>query len=220
MTEDKNFDPAIDRRGKELDEIQQNFNLTVDESLSFLGCMDEHLDSLRFLRQYDQIQDGSVSISQETEVIPYVLEIDKVNRLIKCLKEHISGAGENVRLFGAERNGGVEKIIGNVYQGFDKQDVYPSLESKAAHLLYFLVKDHLFIDGNKRIAAFLFIWFLDMNGMLRRESTAAPVVPYGLVYKITVFIAESKPADKETIMEFIISILSFHNEMLLDVPPD
>ena len=195
----------------------QSLGLDVDESFSFLGCIDEYLDSLLFIRQHDHTQEGATDTITTDESAPYTLTIRKVNTIISALKNHLRSIEETVEYFGAERNGGVEKVIGNIYQGSDDGDYYPSVESKAAHLLYFLVKDHLFIDGNKRIAAFLFIWFLDINGMLRRGKEE-PVIPYGIIYKLTVFIATSNPKDKDVIVDLITHIISFHKELLL-IPP-
>ena len=197
----------------------QNLGLDGAESLSFSGCIDEYLDSLLFIRQHDHTPEGVADTTSTDESAPYILEKEKVDAIISALKNHLRSIGENVEYFGVERNGGVEKVIGNIYQGSDEGDYYPSVESKAAHLLYFLVKDHLFVDGNKRIAAFLFIWFLDVNGMLRRENEG-PIIPYGFIYKLTVFVADSNPKDKDVIVDLIIHIISFYKELLLDLPTD
>ncbi len=197
----------------------QNLGLDAAESFSFLGCIDEYLDSLLFIRQHDHTPEGVADTIAADESAPYILEKWEVDTIISALKNRLRDEGENVEYFGAERNGGVEKVIGNIYQGSDDGDYYPSVESKAAHLLYFLVKDHLFIDGNKRIAAFLFIWFLDINGMLRRGKEE-PVIPYGIIYKLTVFVATSNPKDKDVIVDLITHIISFHKELLLDLPTD
>ena len=195
----------------------QNLGLDGAESFSFWGCFDEYLDSLLFIRQHDHTPEGVADTTSSDESAPYILEKGKVDAIISALKNHLRSIGENVEYFGVERNGGVEKVIGNIYQGSDEGDYYPSVESKAAHLLYFLVKDHLFVDGNKRIAAFLFIWFLDVNGMLHR-GIGEPVIPYGIIYKLTVFVADSNPKDKDVIVDLIIHIISFHKELLLDLP--
>ena len=195
----------------------QNLGLDADESFSFSGCIDEYLDSLLFIRQHDDTQESAADTGSTDESALYILKKGKVDAMLSTLKNHLRSIGENVEYFGVERNGGVEKIIGNIYQGSAEGDYYPSLESKAAHLLYFLVKDHLFVDGNKRIAAFLFIWFLDINGMLHRGRDE-PVIPYGMIYKLTVFIATSNPQDKDVIVDLIIHIISFYKEFLQDPP--
>ncbi len=82
-------------------------------------------------------------------------------------------------------------IVGNVFQSFGKKDVYPTIEEKAAHLLYFIVKNHPFIDGNKRSGAFSFVWFLRKIGALRASLTPEALTA------LTLLVAESKPKDKE-----------------------
>ncbi len=211
--EDEKIVGKISQASKEYYALQ-NLGLDADESLSFLGCINEYLDTLLFIRQHDHTQEGAVDIAVAYASEPYTLNKGKTDIIISTLKEHLRSEGENVEYFGVERNGGVEKIIGNIYQGSEEGDYYPSVESKAAHLLYFLVKDHLFIDGNKRIAAFLFIWYLDMNGMLHKTKEAQ-VIPYGIIYKLTVFIAISNPKDKDVIVDLITHIVSFHKELLL-----
>ena len=219
MTESENKEVV-----KKIDEINekiyalQRLGLGAAEAWNFAGCIEEYLDSLFFIRQYDQMQEGIVEIESTNEQELYILKKKKANMIIRCLKKRLYDAGENVEYFSVERNGGVEKVIGNIYQGSSEGDYYPSVESKATHLLYFLVKDHLFVDGNKRIAAFLFIWFLDMNGMLHREAKKAPIVSYGIIYKLTVFIAKSNPKDKDVIVDLITHIVFFHKELLLDQP--
>ena len=215
-SDDEKILEEIYQRDKEYYALQ-NLGLDVGESFSFLGCIDEYLDTLLFIRQHDHTQEGVADTIATDESAPYILKKGKVDTIISALKNHLRDVGENVEYFGTERNGGVEKVIGNIYQGSDEGDYYPTVESKAAHLLYFLVKDHLFIDGNKRIAAFLFIWFLDINGMLRRGKEE-PVIPYGIIYKLTVFIATSNPKDKDVIVDLVMQIVSFHKELLLDPP--
>lgn len=89
-------------------------------------------------------------------------------------------------------------------------DLYPSIEEKAAHLLYFVVKNHAFVDGNKRIGAFLFIWFLDANGLLYRKDGTKRLADNALV-ALTLLIAESKPAEKDTICKVIVNLINREN---------
>jgi death-on-curing family protein len=92
-------------------------------------------------------------------------------------------------------------------QSFGGGDVYPSKEEKAAHLLYFLVKNHSFVDGNKRIAATLFIWFLEKNGLMFRDDGTRRIAENALV-AITLMIAESKPAEKNTICQLVTHLIA------------
>jgi prophage maintenance system killer protein len=89
-------------------------------------------------------------------------------------------------------------------------DLYPSVEEKAANLLYFVIKNHSFSDGNKRIAAFLFVWFLDKNGILYRADGTRRLADNALV-ALTLMIAESKPAEKEMMTKVVVSLINAHN---------
>ncbi len=109
-------------------------------------------------------------------------------------------------LFGNEKDDSFKGSIGNIYQSFDGRDVYPSLEEKAANLLYFVTKNHSFSDGNKRIAATMFLYFLDKNGMLFIDGKKM-IQDYTLV-ALTIMIAESKPEEKEMMVNVIMNCIS------------
>ena len=101
----------------------------------------------------------------------------------------------------------MERSLNAVMQTFDGQDVYPSLEEKAAHFLYFLVKNHSFVDGNKRIAAALFLWFMGKNRALYRKDGSKHIADNALV-AITLMIAESKPAEKDVMVKLIVNLIN------------
>ena len=105
-----------------------------------------------------------------------------------------------------ERNNGLEAILGSIYQTFDNVDVYKSLEEKASNLLYMVVKNHVFIDGNKRIAATLFIYFLNFYGLLYKEGTQ--VIDNNTLAALTLLIAESNPKEKDVIVDLVINFLA------------
>jgi len=113
-------------------------------------------------------------------------------------------------LFGREKDKGLAAAIGAVHQTFGGRDVYPSVEEKAAHLLYFVVKNHAFVDGNKRIAAFLFIWYLNENGILYRADGGKRLADNALV-ALTLLIAESKPVEKDIICKVIVNLINREN---------
>lgn len=120
------------------------------------------------------------------------------------LKQDLIQRNEATVLFGAERSPQVlDGIIGNVFQSFSNQDLYPSVEEKAAHLLYFIVKNHPFSDGNKRSGAFAFVWFLQKAGLLDHSS----ITPQALT-ALTLLVAESAPHDKVKIIGLIILLLN------------
>jgi len=97
-----------------------------------------------------------------------------------------------------------------LYIRFDGKEVYPSIEEKAAHLLYFVVKDHSFVDGNKRIAASLFIWFLNENGILYKEDGSKRIADNALV-ALTLLIAESKPEEKDIMTKVLVNLINREN---------
>lgn len=121
--------------------------------------------------------------------------------IINCLKFN-----ETSNLFALERNKGLESIIGNIYQTFGGKDVYYSLEEKAANFLYMTVKNHVFIDGNKRIAATLFIYFLQFYKLLYKEN--GQVIDNNTLTALTLLIAESNPKEKDIIISLVMNFLS------------
>ena len=114
------------------------------------------------------------------------------------------------RLFGREKDDSLHSSLNAILQTFDGQDVYPSLEEKAAHLLYFLVKNHSFVDGNKRIAAALFLWFMQKNALLRREDGTKRIADNALV-AMTLLIAVSEPAEKRVIVALVVNMINSRN---------
>ncbi len=109
-------------------------------------------------------------------------------------------------LFGHEKDQGFKGLLGAVYQGFGGHELYPSVEEKGAHLLYFVVKNHPFSDGNKRIGAFLFLWFLDAHGLLYLPGGEKRVADAMLV-ALTLLIAESKPSEKDVMVAVIVNLI-------------
>ncbi len=123
---------------------------------------------------------------------------------VSVLKHELISKGEATENFAQERNReSIEGIIGNVMQSFGGNPVYPTLEEKAAHLLYFIIKNHPFVDGNKRTGAYAFVWFLRMHGILDTEKLS----PAALT-AITLLIAESNPADKEKMTKLVVLLLA------------
>ncbi len=122
------------------------------------------------------------------------------------LKEELKNKKQATEIFGQERNkDAVSGIVGSVFQSLGGEDVYPSTEEKSAHLLYFIIKNHPFIDGNKRSAAFSFIWFLRKAGILRVTLTPETLTA------LTILIAESNPRDKDKMIKLVLLILGKEN---------
>lgn len=114
--------------------------------------------------------------------------------------------GANSNLFGHEKDESFKGSIGNIYQSFGGEDVYPTLEEKAANLLYFVTKNHSFSDGNKRIAATIFLYFLDKNGILYNEDGSKRIADHTLV-ALTIMLAESRTEEKEMMVSIIMNCI-------------
>ncbi|WP_206215132.1 RhuM family protein [Adlercreutzia sp. ZJ138] len=131
----------------------------------------------------------------------FVLNYDECMELIKTLRFN-----DESDLFGIEKDDSFKSSIATIYQSFGGEDLYPSVQEKAANLLYFIVKNHSFHDGNKRIAATVFLYFLDRNGMLYRGE--GKVISDGALVATTIMIAESKPDEKETMVSLVMNFLT------------
>ena len=132
------------------------------------------------------------------------LSVEKVAKNLTELRNVLIEKGEATEVFGHERSrGSISGIIGNVMQSFGGADVYPTVEEKAAHILYFMVKNHPFTDGNKRSGAFAFVWFLQETKLLNSKK----ITPQTLT-ALTVLVAESDPNDKDKIIKLILNLVS------------
>jgi prophage maintenance system killer protein len=174
--------------------------LSGDEATALLRVVREYSYSLDLLDDYDYQR---VAAPHAGAAVTHALSYDEAKRVIEQLRERFGGS----ELFGREKDESLHSALGAVMQSFGGTDLYPGVEEKAANLLYFLVKNHSFVDGNKRIGAALFLWFLQQNGALydtageQRFSDAALVVT-------TLLIAESKPAEKEVIVHIVTHLLT------------
>jgi prophage maintenance system killer protein len=125
---------------------------------------------------------------------------------ISDLREELMAKAEASELFAKEREqGAMESLVASLFQSFGGSELYPSIESKAAHLLYFTVKNHPFVDGNKRCGAFSFVWFLKKAGLL----DATRLTPDALT-ALTLLVAESNPKDKDQMVGLILLLLAVH----------
>lgn len=113
-------------------------------------------------------------------------------------------------LFGNEKDESFQSSINTIYQTFDSKELYPSVEEKVAMLLYLVVKNHSFSDGNKRIAAFLFLWFLESNGILYKNNGSRLIANNTLV-ALTLMIAESRTEEKDVIVKVIVNLVNRNN---------
>ena len=130
----------------------------------------------------------------------YILSYEECRQVIDSMK-----FSTDSDLFGNEKDDSFKGSIGNIYQSFAGQDIYPTLEEKAANLLYFITKNHSFSDGNKRIAATMFLYFLDKNGILFADGNK--LIDDHTLVALTIMIAESKPDEKEMMISVIMNCI-------------
>ena len=182
------------------EKVISTYTLESDESLGLLKIISQYSKALDLLDQYDH----------QRLFIPFGDYEDTVRITYEEARNAINKLGEQskfIGLFGREKDESFKGTIENIYQTIEGNDVYPTIFIKAAHLLYFTVKNHSFADGNKRIAAYLFVWFLDKNNTLFDERGEKRIADNTLV-ALTLLIAESNPSEKEMMIKVIINLMS------------
>ena len=177
--------------------------LTDDESSGLLKIITQYAYALDILDQYDY-QSLEVINTSGKEI--YQLTYEEAIAQIQLAKKFY----ENSDLFGNEKDESFKSSISTIYQTFNGIDLYPSIEEKAANLLYFITKNHSFTDGNKRIAAFLFLYFLERNKILFDEIGFKRIADNTLV-ALTLMIAVSKPEEKDTMIKVIVNLINKNN---------
>ena len=177
--------------------------LSTVEATGILKVLQNYAYALETLDKYDhqQLLISNITLGEVKE-----LSYEEGKQLIKQWSE-IQNTGE---LFGREKDASFKSSLRSVYQTFDGKDVYPSIEEKAANLLYFIVKNHSFTDGNKRIAAGLFAYFLDKNEALFKNDGSKILEDNALV-AITIMIAESKSEEKDTMVKLVVNLINSNN---------
>ena len=170
--------------------------LEGDDAKEILKVIGDYSKALDLLDDYDHRTVKKVKGNIDSRQIKYE---DCVN-IINTLKFN-----EQSNLFGVERNKGLDSIIGNIYQSFDGQDIYKSIEEKASNFLYLVVKNHVFTDGNKRIAATLFIYFLNFYDILYKDGRKT--IDNNTLVALTLLIAESNPREKDIIVDLVMNFL-------------
>jgi prophage maintenance system killer protein len=179
-----------------------NQELVSDTGKDVLRVITDYAYALTLLDRYDH---GTLAIEEITRQALHVIEYDEAMGIIASMKGEFDG------LFGIEKDQGFKSALGAIYQTFGGEELYPSVEEKAANLLYFIVKNHAFSDGNKRIAAAIFIYFLGMNGILYRPDGSKRLADNALV-ALTLLIAESRPEEKDTIVKVIVNLINRKND--------
>lgn len=186
-----------------LGKVMDYKTLSSEESDGLLKVITDFAYALDILDQYDyQILKIKETSGKETYQLTYEVAIKQINEVKRLFKHN--------ELFGREKDESFKSSISTIYQTFNKADLYPSVEEKAANLLYFITKNHSFTDGNKRIAAMLFLYFLERNGLLYDEEGRKRIADNALV-ALTLMIAVSKIEEKEIIIKVIVNLINKNN---------
>jgi len=184
---------------KLLENVVNQKQLNSDEATSLLKVITEYSHALSLLDQYDH---QKLSIQKKVDKdINKLTYNEAIKQIIIWRDSHDGGA-----LFGNEKDASFKSSLETIYQTFDGIDLYPSTEEKAANLLYFVVKNHSFSDGNKRIAAGLFVFFLDKNRRLYNADGSKIIADNALV-AITIMIAESNTEEKDVMIKLIVNLM-------------
>jgi len=179
-------------------------HLDGNEARDVLKVITDYANSWVILQKYDE---GKLIISSKAKKVKNNIDYDFADCSINELKKKLIDKGEASDLFGKQRREMLQGILGNLCQSFSGKELYPNVETRAAHLLYFIIKDHPFFDGNKRIASFLFILFLKKNNYLIKKNGERKIDDNGLV-ALALLVAQSDSKDKEGIIKLIINFLN------------
>ena len=206
---------AINRNAKaeQLDDLKRTIAImtevlaakseTKDEAIGLLRVISDFAYGLDTLDRYDYQQ---LEITDTTADEPFRATYESAMEALQVLKAQF-GASD---LFAREKDGSFHSTMGAIYQTFGGRDLYPSVEEKAANLLYLTTKNHSFSDGNKRIAAFLFLWFMEKNGILYRED-GSRLIDNNTLVALTLKIAESRTEEKDIMTKVVVNLINKRN---------
>lgn len=183
--------------------INNEKELLEGDSRELVNVVADYTYALDTLDRYDYQQ---LTIEHTTTEESFRATYESAMNTITTLKEKFGGSS----LFGSEKDGSFKSSIGQIYQTFDGQELYPSVEEKAAMLLYLVVKNHSFVDGNKRIAATLFLWFMQNNGILYNPNGTKRISD-GTLVALTLMIAESRADEKDVMLKVIVNLINRRN---------
>jgi len=167
-----------------------------------LNLLSNYAKTLTLLGKYDKRKLKTA----KGEKAKFVLKYKECQRIVREIKKELISKKEASRLFGQGTGGEFEGIVKNLYQTFSGKELYKTIESQAAHLLYFVIKDHPFIDGNKRIASFLFVYFLDRNDYLYRNNGEKKISDNALT-ALSLLIAVSDPKEKDILIKIVVNLI-------------
>lgn len=197
----------LDELGRMVQLIEQSGKtetLQLQEAKGLLEILGNYTKSFVLLNQYDR---NNLQAGRLRENITYEIEYDEAKSAVTELRKQLIAKKEATELFGNEKDESFKSSLRSIVQTFGGQYLYPSIEEQAAHLLYFVIKNHSFSDGNKRIGAFLFIWFLEKNKHRFKSSGELKINDNGLT-AIALLVAQSKPEEKEIIIQLIVALIA------------
>lgn len=197
----------LEELGKMVQLIEQSggsASLQLGEAKGLLEILSGYTRSFVLLNQYDSHNLPSAPFNPN---ITYEIAYDEASTAIAELKKQLIAKKEATELFGNEKDDSFSGILGNIVQTFGGQYLYPSIEEQAAHLLYFVIKNHPFTDGNKRIGAFLFVWFLEKNKHALKPSGELKINDNALT-ALALLVAQSDPAEKELMIRLVCNLIN------------
>ena len=180
--------------------------LLSEHTSEILNLLSSYAKTLSLLEEYDK---RKIKVIKGKKA-KFILNYQECQRIIMEIKKELIAQRKASELFGQEVGGGFEGVIKGIYQTFGRKELYPTIEDKAAHLLYFTIKDHPFTDGNKRIGSFLFVYFLDKNNYLYRPTGEKKINDNALT-ALSLLIAISDPKEKDILIKIITNLLSDDN---------
>jgi prophage maintenance system killer protein len=181
----------------------QSPDLQLETGRGLIDIVTRYAHAFVLLQQYDE----GLLVEPKTEVGGTLPTTDEARQLLAGLKQDLMRKGEATELFARERGDGLAALLGNLAQSVFGEAAYPSIEAKAAHLLYFVIKNHPFADGNKRSGAYLFVDFLHRNGRLMDEAGVPVINDVGLA-ALALLIAESAAEQKDTMIKLVMNMLA------------
>ncbi len=182
----------------------ENRELSLQEAKGFVEIVSTYAKSWALLQGYD---DQSLPKVAQTQEQRFILDYNEAKEAIAELKRVLITKGKATELFGNEKAGEFKGNLLNIYQSFDGEELLPSVEQKAANLLYYIIKGHPFNDGNKRIGAYLFILFLHKNGILYKKN-GEPKINDNALASLALLVATSAPEQKEIIIRLVMNMLA------------
>lgn len=183
--------------------VESGNTLSENERVGLLRVITDYTYALDTLDRYDY---QKLEIEKTTVDEPFRANYDNAMEAIYVLRDKFGSGG----LFGNEKDQSFKSSVSTIYQTFGGEELYPSIEEKAAMLLYLVTKNHSFSDGNKRIAAFLFLWFLEKNGILYK-SDSTRLIENNTLVALTLMIAESRTEEKDIIVKVIVNLINQNN---------